>query len=215
MLSRRTCLNLFSRTPLAAALGSVPISLLVNQVPSFGQSLPPQDNNYTVEEWMDKWMIPARESDRPLYLGRFVEPMYFLKEPIGWRPNPEQRYNPVDVPEGFVTDLASIPRPFWSFLRPDGNYVYGAIVHDYLYWTQTRPRAEADEILKFSMQDFSVNRLVVDLVYNAVRIGGGAAWEMNRKLKTKGERRFLKEPPSRPTVFWSDWKKQGDHFRPE
>lgn len=166
---------------------------------------------------MDQWMIAAKDAKEPLYLSRFVEPMYFLTKPIGWLPNPGQKYEAVNVPMGFVTDLASIPRPFWSFLRPDGNYVYGAIVHDYLYWTQTRPRAEADEILKFSMQDFKVNSWIIDLVYNTVRleIAGGASWEKNRKLKAQGERRFLREFPKTPIVFWSDWKKQADHFGPE
>jgi hypothetical protein len=39
-------------------------------------------------------------------------------------------------PAGFVTDLASIPRPIWSFFPPDGPWVKGAIVHDFLYYTQ-------------------------------------------------------------------------------
>ena len=49
------------------------------------------------------------------------------------------------MPTGFVTDFASIPPIFYSVLRPDGEYAYAAVIHDYLYWTQTRPREDADE----------------------------------------------------------------------
>jgi hypothetical protein len=193
----------------AAAFGSL---MLGKVYLSYGQSPPAPNNNFTVEEWMNKWMVPARDANEPLYLGRFVEPIYFLVKPIGWLPNPGQTYEPVNVPIGFVSDLASIPRPFWSLLRPDGNYAYGAIIHDYLYWFQTRPRAEADEIFKFVMQDFKVDDLTVNVIYDAVRVAGSAAWDENNRLRSHGERRVLKEFPTSPVVFWRDWKAQAYHF---
>lgn len=41
----------------------------------------------------------------------------------------------VIVPEGFITDGASIPRIFWSLagLKPDGLYRAAALVHDFFY----------------------------------------------------------------------------------
>jgi hypothetical protein len=42
----------------------------------------------------------------------------------------------VTVPAGFVTDFASIPRPFWSILPTWGKYGPPAVVHDFLYWDQ-------------------------------------------------------------------------------
>ena len=41
----------------------------------------------------------------------------------------------------FMTDFASIPRPLWSILPQWGRYGNAAVVHDFGYWTQTRPRA--------------------------------------------------------------------------
>src|SRR5262245_47745360 len=83
-------------------------------------------------QWMAAVMVSAKASDDPLYLGRVREEMYFLLQPITWKPNPDQapKFEPVVVPAGFVTDLASIPRIFFSALRPDGVYAYAAIVHD-------------------------------------------------------------------------------------
>jgi hypothetical protein len=37
----------------------------------------------------------------------------------------------VIVPKGFVTDFASIPRPFWSIVPTWGKYGPPAVVHDY------------------------------------------------------------------------------------
>ena len=38
----------------------------------------------------------------------------------------------IKVPTGFITDGASVPKPFWSLFPPLGNYGQAAILHDYL-----------------------------------------------------------------------------------
>jgi Protein of unknown function (DUF1353) len=171
----------------------------------------------SAEEWMDAWMnAPTRGEQGALYLSRFVEPIYFLTKPITWTPNPDQHgYQPVTVPVGFVTDLASIPRLFWSSLRPDGEYTYPAIVHDYLYWTQTRPKDTADMIFKFGMQDFDINWPTIVAIYEAVHLGGGPSWKHNQELKLSGERHLLKELPNDPKARWADWKNKRELFFPE
>jgi len=131
---------------------------------------------------------------------------------IEWRPNPGQKFEEVTVPAGFVTDLASIPRLFWQALRPEGRYSFAAVVHDYLYWEQNRPREEADKILKFAMEDSKVNPKLVETIYLAVRTFGQTAWDNNAKLKKAGERRFLKRFPEDFWVTWSEWKKKPDVF---
>src|SRR5215217_6020711 len=104
-----------------------------------------QVDSETIDAWMISWMNQSRQPSGVLHLSRFADPMYFLLKPITWKPNPGQEaYQAVTVPEGFVTDFASIPRVFWSALRPDGLYTYPAIVHDYLYWEQTVTREVAD-----------------------------------------------------------------------
>ena len=85
----------------------------------------------TMESWMNEWMSVSKAPGGMLRLSRFREPIYFLTAPISWTPNPGQdAYGAVTVPTGFVTDFASIPRIFWSALRPDGEYAYAAVVHD-------------------------------------------------------------------------------------
>ncbi|MDI5166053.1 DUF1353 domain-containing protein, partial [Salmonella enterica subsp. enterica serovar Montevideo] len=39
----------------------------------------------------------------------------------------EDKNDVIEVPVGFVTDLATVPRIFWSLLPPDGEYAKAAI----------------------------------------------------------------------------------------
>jgi hypothetical protein len=149
-----------------------------------------------------------------LVVGRFADPTYYLIKPTTWTPsaNLDKKFEPVRVPAGFVFTLDSIPRAFSSVLRPDGALAQASVIHDYLYWTQTHPRAEADEIFKLAMQDLSIDSMTASSLYTAVRSFGQAAWDENAKLKAAGERRVLKEFPADPKVTWADWKKRADVF---
>jgi hypothetical protein len=163
---------------------------------------------------MSSWMNNTeRGASGRLVLSRFVEPMYYLEQPISWVPNDNtNRFPRFTVPKGFVTDLASVPSIFWTALRPDGDYAYAAILHDYLYWTQIRTRDNADSLLRISMQDFRVTPWKVQAIYEAVHLGGTSSWKGNRALRAHGEQRFLVEFPSDPMTRWQDWKGVASHF---
>lgn len=67
-------------------------------------------------------MSGARAVGGALDFRRFSDPIYILLNPISWRPDePDSVIPEVVAPKGFVTDLASVPRIFWSLFRPDGN----------------------------------------------------------------------------------------------
>jgi hypothetical protein len=166
-----------------------------------------------IAAWMNAWMSEQKATVGNLHLGRFVEPIYYLLKPTTWLPDKGQEHlKSVNVPVGFVTDFASIPRIFWSILPPDGKYTHPAIVHDFLYWTQTGAREDADQILKIMMEDFSVGTATVTAIYTAVRTFGGSAWDGNAKLKAGGERRTLKTFPDDPLTTWEQWKKRPEVF---
>lgn len=151
-----------------------------------------------------------------LVMGRFADPTYYLIQPFSWSPKPGSdaagKFEPVRVPAGFVFSFDGIPQVFWSMLRPDGPFAQAAVVHEYLYWTQTRSRAEADEIFRLAMQDLSIDPKTVAVLSAAVRAGGQVAWDANAKLKASGERRVLKEFPVDPKITWAEWKKRADVF---
>jgi hypothetical protein len=97
----------------------------------------------------------------------------------------------VPVPEGFVTDFASIPRPFWSILPTWGQYGPASIVHDYLYWDQRCTREQADAIMLLAMEDSHVSRLRRLLIFWALRMGGAWAWRSNAKLRAAYRERTI------------------------
>lgn len=168
-----------------------------------------------MDKWIERWKSAGKDVEGMLYLGRFADPFYFLTKTIAWKPNADQgsKLPKVTVPVGFVTDFASIPRPFWSLLRPDGDYAYAAVIHDYLYWNQALSRDQSDLIFKLAMQDFKIGSSEVTTIYAGVRAGGAGPWKENAKLKASGERRVLKTPPKDPTIKWVDHKKRADVFR--
>lgn len=66
-----------------------------------------------------------------------------------------------------ITDLASVPRIFWTLLPPDGKYAKAAIIHDYLYDNALRTKKEADLIFLDR-----VPRWKRTVMYQAVRMFG-------------------------------------------
>lgn len=88
----------------------------------------------------------------------------------------------VKVPTGFETDLASVPRVFWSLLPPMGDYGPAAIIHDFLYRFHRESRnrevtrAQADAVLLAAMEELGVGRLTRWTIYCAVRVGAWWAW---------------------------------------
>jgi len=79
----------------------------------------------------------------------------------------------IHVPAGFVTDLASIPRPFWPIFPPHGRYAKAAIVHDYLYAYGMFSRKYADDVLFEGMSVLGVPAWRKYIIYSAVRMFGG------------------------------------------
>ncbi|MET3665187.1 DUF1353 domain-containing protein [Caulobacter sp. 1776] len=135
-----------------------------------------------------------------------------------WGLHDTLRYTPSDadhsitVPKGFVTDLASIPRAVWILLPPDGPWVKGAVIHDFLYATRgtgiwkthpsgnTRPepysRREADWILRDAMRNRGVDVVRRNIIWLAVRIGGGGGWgkdDSRQKKVTPADEAFVTE----------------------
>ncbi|NRF71330.1 DUF1353 domain-containing protein [Aquincola sp. S2] len=151
----------------------------------------------------------------PKALIPFKDWDYYYTQGISlWKPNAGQTFKPVAVPDRFVTDLTSIPQAVWSFgIRPEGAYAYAAVVHDYLYWMQDRTREESDEIFLTAMVDSKVEESLRNRIYNAVRVGGNAAWKKNAELKKRGEKRVLRHVPKDFTIAWNDWKSRPGVFK--
>ncbi|EAO0947453.1 DUF1353 domain-containing protein [Salmonella enterica] len=89
----------------------------------------------------------------------------------------------IEVPAGFVTDLATVPRIFWSVMPPDGKYAKAAIIHDYLYDNALRTKKEADLIFLDGMAVLGVPKWKRIVMYLAVRIFGRGNYSKDQQAR--------------------------------
>lgn len=82
------------------------------------------------------------------------------------------------VPEGFVTDLASIPRVFRWLLGRWGRYGWAAVLHDAMYrgLFPGITRGQADYLLLVFMEARDTPTWQQVLIYAGVRLGGWVPW---------------------------------------
>lgn len=59
---------------------------------------------------------------------------WVIRRDFGYDIGTEGSGNSIDVPIGFMTDFASVPRPLWALLPKWGKYGNTAVIHDYCYW---------------------------------------------------------------------------------
>lgn len=85
----------------------------------------------------------------------------------------------VDIPLGYLTDGASVPKVFWNIIPPWGRYGQAAVVHDYLCEyleiiedgkPKSITRAECDAILKEAMIVLGVPTAKVNIIYGGVSL---------------------------------------------
>ena len=96
------------------------------------------------------------------------------------------------IPEGWKTDLASVPRPLSSSFNAFEFGVTGPLIHDFLYEHGGRlppgtcvpsrrfTRREADELLAELVRAERVPPWKQQLAYGVARLGGWTHWEKPR-----------------------------------
>lgn len=84
----------------------------------------------------------------------------------------------ITVPKGFQTDFASVPRVPIAFWLTGDTAHEAAVVHDYLYQTHgVGTRQQADGVFLEAMAAMGIPGWRRQLMYQAVRLCGGAAWQ--------------------------------------
>ncbi len=79
----------------------------------------------------------------------------------------------IDVPEGFVTDFASVPKLLHFLIPPFGRHAPAAVLHDYVYAIgQKKARKLADRLFLYAMQESGVDFLRRSVMYRMVRLFG-------------------------------------------
>ncbi len=94
----------------------------------------------------------------------------------------EDSNDTISIPKGYETDGASIPKFAWSLIGgPLGKYAPAAVLHDLLYYTQTRTRKESDRIFLEAMKVLGVNRFKRWLMHKCVRVFGWRGWNRRKE----------------------------------
>ncbi|EAR0004378.1 DUF1353 domain-containing protein [Salmonella enterica subsp. diarizonae] len=124
---------------------------------------------------MSKFTTPAILEMLGHYNWRVYEPFAFYLS--------DDNSDVIEVPAGFVTDLATVPRVFWSVMPPDGKYAKAAIIHDYLYDNALRTKKEADLIFLDGMAVLGVPKWKRIVMYLAVRIFGRGNYSKDQQAR--------------------------------
>lgn len=86
----------------------------------------------------------------------------------------------VAVPEGYVTDFASIPGFVQWLISPFGRHSEAAVIHDWLYTLGTpgdaKGRKIADRTFRRALKLVGVGWVRRSLMYRAVRLGGRSGY---------------------------------------
>ena len=93
------------------------------------------------------------------------------------------------VPEGFVTDFASVPRLPLIYLLAGNTAHSAAVVHDYLYQYHLPgiDRSQADAVFYEAMRASGESRWRAWTMWSAVRMFGGSLWDSGpNRLKILG-----------------------------
>jgi hypothetical protein len=125
---------------------------------------------------------------------------WVLMREFGYDVGAEGSQDQITVPVGFETDFASVPRPFWAILPKWGKYGNAAVIHDWLYWEQGRPRPAADAILLEGMVVLGVSAVVRQTIFTAVRLFGWLAWYRSQADRADGYERVLLNLPTKATT---------------
>jgi hypothetical protein len=89
------------------------------------------------------------------------------------------------IPEGYETDLASIPRLLWFVMAPFEIGIEECILHDDLYKKCFRDRKFCDDVWLVAMRRKGVKKWKRETAYRFVRAFGWYGWNKHMKAKAK------------------------------
>lgn len=98
----------------------------------------------------------------------------------------------ITILPGFVTDLASIPK-WYRFRFNPANLRYGppAVLHDGLYQSEAFDRQICDDIFRMAMSDNGTDAWTRNVLYYAVRLGGGFSWDEHTAVSIADAQKYV------------------------
>jgi hypothetical protein len=122
---------------------------------------------HTLENIKDTLLSGKNPIKKSRVYGENTINKYFLLEAVNFKLS---NGVVVVIPEGYIWDLASVPRLFWAIIPPDSDAEVAFLIHDYLYENRLFGRKFADqEMLKWSKATNSTNKWSLSNIDNYVR----------------------------------------------
>ncbi|MCP4050719.1 MAG: DUF1353 domain-containing protein [bacterium] len=87
----------------------------------------------------------------------------------------------INVPKGFITDIASIPRLAHPLITKNGPWTFSAVIHDFLYAVEFSDQKTCDDIFLDAMIEWGVTWHRRNIIYSAVRTFGRIVWNKHDK----------------------------------
>lgn len=110
-----------------------------------------------------------------------VTDQWMVYAPLIWRDF--GRGDEIVVPVGTPTDLASTPRYLQQYrlFAKNGKSRRPAVLHDFLYATQTTSKAFADQLFRRALHLEGMHRLHADIYYLGVKWFGFFSWRAHAR----------------------------------
>ena len=96
----------------------------------------------------------------------------------------------IEVPAGFVTDLASVPKLLRGLLDPTDPSRRPAVLHDWLYCSQNKhdyTRQQADALFRVALRADGSSAVAAFIYHAGVRAGGWRYWKKRSGGLTIGD----------------------------
>lgn len=116
-----------------------------------------------------------------LVLETYKPDLWIIAAPLRWV---DTQFGKIDVPQGFITDLASIPRALRGLpdFDPNGVSRRPAAMHDWLYAWRKPGKDFADNFLRSSLRVEGASELDACAFYDAVHYFGSDAWNSDARV---------------------------------
>ena len=111
-------------------------------------------------------------SDGRIFTNRNGFPLFQLNRALIFEPRADIGPMRVIVPEGFITDLASVPRLPFIYWLLNGIADMPGVVHDFMYSTNEYDRSVCDKVFLDAMLSIGVSRWRAYSIYIGVRSFG-------------------------------------------
>ena len=113
---------------------------------------------------------------KPLIVKLVGKNLWEVVEPFDYHIGSYPSEEIINIPIGFITNFASVPRIFWWLISPIDTHAKAAVIHDYCYGCHYDEKKRCDDIFAEGMTVLGVPKWKIFCMYWAVRLFAWIPW---------------------------------------